>query len=279
MDHRYVGLQRPPTHRAEHSLTVRPYKRARWASLKRPLEDRVGPEPLNKIMKSTLVARSRKRRRPRRRYSRKRRMIPRALTPRSILRRIRSVTYISQGTHTNGALQMLPVQLNSFDDPFTTGSTEQPLGFDQYRALFREAFVVGSSVKLEIVNNDATQAMVVGLTPMPQSQGTTGLTDYEHYLEYPGTKHVLVTPDMDKQFVFSKISTRRHLHLNKLRDNDQVRLNLVTETPPTLIAYWHVWSQPMAKTSDPTNDVAIVIVAEYLVVFVNPVVPDRSYET
>lgn len=160
-----------------------------------------------------------------------------------------------------------------------TSSTEQPLGYDQYKALFREAIVLGSHIKLEVINNDSTDAFVVGVTPVPQSQGTTALTDYEHYLEYPGTKHVLVTPDMDKQFLNAKISVKKHMHKTKIRDNDNLKVNLVTETPPTDITYWHVWSQPMDKASDPTGDIALVVTMEYLVLLINPIIPARSYET
>lgn len=279
---RYVGLQnfRAQYGRARHSLTVvrRPIKAAP-SSLKRARSE--DPDlASNKMPRLSGYRRSVKvRRKPQRRRFRKRRRIPRSLTTNSKMIRVRAVDHFVHQTHTGGALEMTPVQLNSIDDPFTSTGTGQPLGYDQWKALYKKAFVAGSKVTLRFVNGDNTYNFMVGLTPMPLSQAATGLTDYEHYMEYPATKSLIVTPDMDKQWLFSKVSTRKHLHLSKLRDVDEIRVDLVNETAPADLAYWHIWSQPLTKTADPTGGVEFVVTVEYLVVLIDPVVPSRSVET
>lgn len=121
--------------------------------------------------------------------------------------------------------------------------------------------------------------MIVGLTPVPLSQGAVALTTYEHYMELPSTVQVIVSPDMDHAIFANKVSVRKHMHLNKLRDVDEIRLDLENETAPTDLCYWHLWSQPVTQASDPANGTRMVVTIEYIVVLIDPHIPARSVET
>lgn len=210
---------------------------------------------------------------------RRRPRIPRDLVPYSKMVKVKATNFIAHTAHTTGALVMTPLQLNSFDDPFTSGGIGQPLGYDQYKALYKKAFVVSSKVTVRIVNTDATYAVVVGLTPCSLSQAGTALAVYEHYMELPGTKSVILSPDMDHGIISSKVKVKKHLHLGNMRDVDEIKMDLVNETAPADLAYWHLWSQPINQASDPTGDVQLVITCEYIAVLIDPVIPARSEET
>lgn len=214
----------------------------------------------------------------RRRTSRRRgvirRRIPRALTSPTKLVRIKAVQYVN---HANtAALSNTDIQITSFDDPFGITNAGQPLGYDQWKALYRQAYVVGAKTTARVHNN-GTSACMIGITPMKPAQGTTALANYEYYMELPQTKARILSPDVDHTVISHQVSPKRFLPVTKIRDNDDLKFNLVTETPPSTLAYFHVWSQPLDEAA--AYDIDLVITAEYLVLLVDPIVPARSSET
>lgn len=259
---------------------MRPYKKPRYASLKRTI-DQVTTDPTsNKIMRASGPYRKfRPRRKSSRRKFRRRRYIPRTLAPYSKMIRVKAVDYVNHNTHTSGALEMTPLQLNSIDDPFTTNGGGQPLGYDQWKALYRRAYVVACDIVVRVVNSDSSEAMVVGVTPMPVVMGTTVATSYEHYMEYPGTKQIIVSPDMDHAVLTNTCRLKKHLHVANFRDKESLFLNLETEASPTDLCYWHLWSQPVTQASDPANGTRMVVTLSYIVVLFDNVYPGRSAET
>lgn len=170
---------------------------------------------------------------------------------------------------------MVPLQINSVLDPFQGAGSEQPLGFDQWRALYEYAYVIGAKATIEFHNADSF-AYVVGITPCHVAQGTTSLANYEYYKELPGTRSIVLSPDVDKAVLQSKISIKRWFNVKDLRDTNEYRMNLNTPSEPSKIAYWHLWSQPMDQTSTDTTGVQMVMTIEYLVLLTSPVVPARS---
>lgn len=203
------------------------------------------------------------------------RRIPRALQPRTNLVKLRVSNYFPM-TITTGTLSAIPIQGNSCDDPYTTQSGQQPLGYDQWKALYRRAYVIGSKIKANF-HNTSSYSCMVGMTPMSIPQGTTNLTNYEYYRELPGTKSRLLSPDVDHTYMTHSVGTKKHLHCKNMTDEDDFKLDLVNEVAPTKIFYWHVWAQ----TTDQTNTAIVeaVIDVEYLILLTDPIVPSRSIET
>lgn len=213
-------------------------------------------------------------RRKRARRGLRRRPIPRALTTNNKLIKARAVNYFN---HNNtGTLYQTVVQLNSCDDPFGTQGTGQPLGYDQWKALYRYAYVIGSKVTARVHNNGAS-AVMFGMTPMKINQSTTALSNYEYYMESPATKSRILSQDLDHVTFSHGVNVKRFLNIKDLRDNNDYRIDLVNETAPTTIAYWHVWTQPLDEAS--ATDVDVVLTAEYMVLLVDPILPARSVET
>lgn len=180
----------------------------------------------------------------------------------------------------SGAMTMVPIQLNSFDDPLLTNSTQQPLGYDQWKTLYRKAFVVGTKVKITFYNAETTIPMIVGICPVPVSQGTTSLANYEYYGEIPQNKFRVLSPDIDHTYISSAVSVKKHLQITNFKDNkEDYAFNLDTESPPSIMAYFHTYAQPMDQTSTYSSGVRAMITIDYIIVLFDQVLPSRSTET
>lgn len=205
-----------------------------------------------------------------------RKRIPRTLQDRTKLIRVRASQYVPISM-TSGAISGVSIQANSCDDPFTTGGTGQPLGYDQWKSLYRSAYVVGSKVDVTVHNADS-QSVVFGITPMPLSQGTSFLSNYEHYREMDGTRSRLLSPDVDHARLISQVSTKKHLHRRNIVDENDLKLDLVNESQPVDTFYWHFWIQPTNQIVT-VNSTECILDVEYYVLLTDPIVPSRSSET
>lgn len=201
--------------------------------------------------------------------------LPRAIQPRSKLIRLKTSQF-HQFTGTTGALSRLAVQGNSCDDPYTTGSDQQPLGYDQWKALYKSAYVIGSKVSVTF-HNESTVSAMVGISPTQIPQGTTPLASYEYYKELPGTTSRLLSPDVDHCYIQSKRSTKKFLHLKNMTDEEDYKMDLITETPPDRLYYYHIWTQATDQAT--TVNVEAVIDVEYIILLRDPIIPSRSIET
>lgn len=217
-----------------------------------------------------------RRRRNRRRRGIVKRRIPRALTTKTKIIRCKASNYVPISMAT-GAMSMVPIQGNSCDDPFTSGGNGQPLGFDQWKALYRSAYIIGSKVTVTY-HNTGSNSVMCGINKMDVPQGTTSLASYEYYKELPGTKSRLVSPDVDHTRFSMSASTKRHLSAKNIKDEEDLKMNLITETQPTRIFYYHVWFQPTDQAAT-INGTEAVIDVDYIVLLTDPIIPSRSTET
>lgn len=220
--------------------------------------------------------RFRRRLRRRRRRTFRKRRIPRLITSSTKLIRATAVdTYAV--TYTSGAIAMYPIQGNSIDDTFSVNSNRQILGYDQWKAFYKKAKVLGCKV-ITTYHNGSSGVILAGITPMSKNQGTTNLTDYEYYMEVPGTTWKMFSPDVDKGTLVAKRSTKKMLKVNNIKDASELEIDLVNETPPTDNYYFHVWSQPFDMTTALTG-VQLVVKVEYVILLYDPIIPARSADT
>lgn len=210
----------------------------------------------------------------------RRRRIP-TLTPKTKIVKVRDTIYLNHTGTTS--LYLDNIQLNSCIDPFCDGSNKQPLGYDQWKALYQKAYVVGSKLILRFHNN-GTSAVAVGVCPMPESQGTTALVAggtagyaYCSYADFKGNKQRILSQDVDHCTMVHKVSTKRFLGIKDIRDDDDSQLDLVNETDTTRKAYWHVYSQSLDGTT--AYDVDLVATIEYIVLLTDPIIPSVSTST
>jgi len=200
--------------------------------------------------------------------------VPRPLTARSKVISCLASKYVNlSGT---GTLIPLYLQLNSCDDPFTGGGTGQPLGYDQWKSLYKRAIVLGSKVDVRF-HNRGTVAVMCGTYPVPLNQGASALSSYEYYAEVPGAKMRLLSPEMDHIRMFQSRGTKKHLQVTNVKDNAELSIDLVNETAPTKLAYWNVFAQAVDQTSAYAVDAVVTI--RYIVLLLDPIIPARSVET
>lgn len=217
---------------------------------------------------------SRYKRRTGRRYRRRfYRRIGRTLTPYSITRTLKTVIGgVTLDGGAAGAIAMWKLKLNSAFDPTGDINSQQPMGFDQYSALYQRCAVVKWFVKVELASTDNTYPIVVGCTPIVSA---TALTTYSHYKEQPGTVSVLVTPDVDKNKFTCRGGVKRFfLPKSASMLADDTITHGVTGDPSRLL-YLHLWAQDLAITNDVANVRAIVTLYQTVVFYV-PEVPARS---
>lgn len=249
------------------------YKRNRLGYDEIPDPGRPMDNPNKRARYSTRRRRPVKRRRVGRRRFRRARVS--TLMPRTKLIRLNVVDQITHSTHTSGTIDVSVIQLNSCLDPMMTKGTGQPLGFDQWRALYEFGYVVGASITIT-AHNAETISMMVGVTPMNIAQGTTGLSNFEHYMELPGTKKMLLSPDVDHGVLQSRVSLKKWLRIKDFRDTNEYRMNLNTPSEPSKPVYWHLWTGPTNQTTTASTGVELVVQVSYIVLLTSPVVPSRS---
>lgn len=214
---------------------------------------------------------SKRPRRTRKRRGLRRRPIPRALAPPTKLIRCKACQYLNYTPA--GTLTKYETQLNSITDPFVGSGTGQPLGFDQWAALYRYAYVLSSKVIAKVHNNGSVAAMF-GITPCKLNQGTISLASYAYYMELPETKSRVLSQETDHVTLTHSVSVKKFLQIKDLRDDKNYRMDIVSATNPTDIAYWHLWGQAMDSAG--TIDLDAAVTMEYIVLLVDPIIPARS---
>lgn len=208
-----------------------------------------------------------------------RKRIPRLLQPKYKLVKAKAVNYRTF-TNVAGALERQTVSVNDWIDPFGGASTQQPLGVDQWGALYNRAVVVGTKLTVKI-HNGTNLGYMAGITLTNEHQGETALTEYEHYMELPRTTSRVLSPDMDHTVQSLSCSVKKLFGIKNVKDEEELQTQIgnSTFTHPTREAYFHVWAQPLDQTTAPsTGSYQVVITAEYIVLLFDPIIPSRSTE-
>lgn len=208
-----------------------------------------------------------KRRFRRRKYAR----VQRSVQPYAVTRVLRSVCRSSQNLNA-GTLTALTVLLNSAYDPTGIFGAGQPLGYDQYTALYQRVAVVGWKVIIEACTADNTNPVVIGFTPMV---GASALSDFQHYKELPGTVSRIMTPDVDKLIFTAKGGVKKYFmpRSGRMLSDDTVTHGVGGN--PSRLLYGHLFLQAMDGTADP-GVVNLVVTIVQKVVFYVPEIPSRS---
>lgn len=246
----------------------RDYYAAPLVSYKRLRSSATEPkEVMAKGRSRTAYGRRSRRGRRRRLYRR----AARTVQPFSVMRTLKSVIPFTFNPGA-GVVSFGDVYLNSAYDPTGNIASGQPLGYDQYTALYNRYCVVAWSVKLEWCTTDNTVPVVVGFTP---STSSTALTSYSHYKELPGTKSMIITPDIDKGLIFARGGVKKWYVPpgGKLLSNEN--LSSAVSGNPTNILHGHLWAQAMDATSDPAP-IQVICTIWQRTVFFDPVIPARS---
>lgn len=159
---------------------------------------------------------------------------------------------------TAGAGAIYSFRLNSLFDPDLTSTGKQPLGFDQYAAIFSRYRVVKVSFDVTYMGNDFT-------TPRPQRVGfmvtpsSTVPSDPEAWPAQLFSKSaVMASPNLKPPRLASSISLPQIFGIKKseFHDNDYAS---ITGANPTRIAYLHVFNSGLSGSSG-AGAIAIAVV-------------------
>lgn len=175
-----------------------------------------------------------------------------------------------------GAIESRLCSAMNIPDPLAGQGDAQFLGYDQWKALYRKGVVLGVKVTFR-VHNKGSVAVMFGAYALPENKANSALTSYEHIMECPGSKHKLLSPDVDNGVVVLAVNTRKHLHLRSLRDEDAFHSTLATETEPTRSFWIHTWVQPVDAATQCAYEA--VLTYDFLIRLFDPILPDRSTDS
>lgn len=202
-----------------------------------------------------------------------RRRLPRTLWSREKVIHTKMVDSYSSAGGASGAIEMRQISAMNVNDPFGGSSTQQFLGFDQWKTLYKKACVLGIKITARLHNKGSVGAMF-GISAHPENQANTALDNFEHYMEIGPTKARLLSPDVDHGILTFTINTRRHLHLKSLRDEDAFHCNISTDVEPSRTFYLAVWHQPVDQATQCAYEV--VLTYDYIIRLFDPIIPARS---
>lgn len=217
----------------------------------------------------------RRRRTNRRRRFRRRSRIPAQLVPQSRLTRLTATVHSSPTISTT--VGGIAVSMTNINDPFGTGSSNQPKGYDQLAFLYDKAKVISSKVKFT-VHNAGTELIVFGICPRYPNDGSTFETSWDEYTNIKGNKYKILSGDVDHAVMTYKRSNKKHFAINDIKDNQNFEVTLDgSSTAPTKNAFYHCYIQPFDSTTSTAVD--FICVVEYIVLLYEPIDPASSAHT
>lgn len=187
--------------------------------------------------------------------------------PKQRVAKLRYVESISRTT-TSGVLDNYVFRANSCFDPDFTGTGHQPMGFDQWSALFNHYTVLGSkiSVTAQIVTNASTKPVIAGVY-LSDGSGAP-YTLFTEFAEAKKGRWRQMLPSIgEKSYkLVSKFSAKKFYGLKDVMDNQNLRAAVTTN--PGEDAFYHLWCQCADAAS--TATVRYTIVIDYIVKFTEP---------
>lgn len=158
---------------------------------------------------------------------------------------------------------------NDLFDPNYTGAGHQPMGFDQWMALYGKFAVLNSKVTVKFSNGADVQSadFIVGVrrTTTPTSSSTNDLIESNACSWAVRERYQVPT------LVCAYSHKKEHNNINPEEDS----MFGTASASPGNAQYFHVWAVNAATTSDITPVIASVLI-EYEVLFFDPIVLSGS---
>ena len=153
---------------------------------------------------------------------------------------------------------------NGLFDPNVTGIGHQPLGFDQWMAMYDHYTVLGSRATLQVVNNQTAigDSLFVGISLKDESAADT--TDFITVMEQNKAKTRLLsngTGSATNARVSHNFSAKKFFHTD-VKDRPDLRGTVAAN--PAEQAYYHCFASSLNGNDNP-NIVAASITIEYIV--------------
>lgn len=183
--------------------------------------------------------------------------------PRSRLVKLRLCTGMITLSSTAGALGKVTVNANW---PYYGG--RYAFGWDQWAALYNEAIVVGSRIKVYQQGSDIT-APILAMGGIYLSDDSTNYTDYQDMIEAKRGTFARFSDSADRvSTISSNFSSKKFFNIKDVRDNNYRIGGLTTATTAADVALYNVWAQELSKSATGTYYMNAVI--DYIVIFSQP---------
>lgn len=127
---------------------------------------------------------------------------------------------------------------NSLHDPNYSGVGHQPLYFDQYAAMYSKYRVLGSAVKLDVINNSPTSALFYVCEPNTDLSSITDISTLYEQARAGAPKLVPIAARIASRMK-KYCSTRKVCGLTKAQVYDDTFASSVV-TSPTNVWYWNL---------------------------------------
>jgi len=168
------------------------------------------------------------------------------------------------GSQTNGYV----MRANDIFDPDVQLGGHQPMGFDQYMALYTRFRVVGAKISCTFVANDSTSlnsSALCGILKSTSSSfsGTVNTTIENDKCVY----RVIQLGDTSRPLTL-KYSTKKSQGIKNIMDNYELSGTVIGS--PAIQDYFHVWTGNVNPSND-AEPVDIQIHISYSVIFSDPV--------
>lgn len=165
---------------------------------------------------------------------------------------------------TSGALASNGIALNGLFDPDTTGGGHQPLGFDQYLAMYERYCVLSTRVTIDCAINGAAVPTLVGITGLP---GITTYASATGRIEVGSTAYrVLPALQATPASLTSVFDMAKFFGIDDLSDEPDI-CGTSTANPAT-VAGCTIWCRDVLGTS--TVNVSFLVLVEYDTLFLKP---------
>lgn len=169
-------------------------------------------------------------------------------------------------TSTTGVMGEQRFSANNIYDPDVTGTGHQPMGHDQWTALFNHYVVLGSKITVKFCDADAsTTPTHVGLY-LSDGKTLSYTTGYEFIEARKGTYRLMVPNEGRRHIMSNKFSAKKFYNVKDVKDNLN-RLGAASGASPTEQAYYHIWIQTLDAT---TQSIRCVVEIDYIVLFSEP---------
>lgn len=150
----------------------------------------------------------------------------------------------------SGTLEDNVYRGNSLFDPNLTGAGGQPMGFDQWSALYASYTVMGSTIEVTGQFNSGTGTGArVGVTPTNFST-VYGTTDYDRAEEQPYTRSCALTMGAagigQSRPLKSYMSTAKMIGVVQPAVQIEDAYGALVSANPTNTWFWHCWTYPPA---------------------------------
>lgn len=185
------------------------------------------------------------------------------------IQRVANLRYCQtfQLTSTTSSIVSQVFRANSIYDPDYSGLGHQPMGRDQWAALYNHGVVIGSKINVQCISPSPetelfwTGCMLNASTTVPYGSATA-------FVEARKGSYKLCNPTQGKSnWLTSMFSAKKYFNIKDIKDNLD-RLGFQVGNNPTEEAAFIVWMQAL---NSGTVTAEYVVTIDYIVLFSEPV--------